>query len=226
MNLLMWLLELLRMAWDFLAHFDVYLNQWVTAAGLWIYVVAFMIILLETGVVLFPFLPGDSLLFALGAVAAANPESALQTQYLIPVLILAAILGGGLNYYIGDYLAPRVFKSETSLWFNRNHLLKTQEFYERHGGKTVMLARFIPILRTFAPFVAGMGKMESHRFHTFNVIGGFFWVFFMVGCGHFFGNIPIVKENFGAVIPAIIIISAIPILSEFFRKKFKKVKSV
>jgi membrane-associated protein len=217
-----WIVAAFQWCFDLIIHFDQHVQDWVDAVGVWIYAVSFLIIFLETGVIIFPFLPGDSLLFALGAVAAANPESILKTELLIPVLIIGAILGGILNYYIGLYVGPHIFQSQTSRWFNRNHLLKTQAFYEKHGGKTVVLARFIPIFRTFVPFVAGIGRMQTSRFHLFNVGGALFWVIFMTTLGHYFGNIPVVREHFGAIIPMIIIISALPVLIEIYNRKFRK----
>ncbi len=225
MEWLLWPVEFVRWFVDIIVHFDLHIHEWVQAAGSSIYTVCFIIILLETGVVLCPFLPGDSLLFALGAIAAANPDSVLKTEWLIPCLAIAAIVGGAINYYTGLYAGPRVFKSETSLWFNKNHLIKTQGFYEKHGSKALVFARFIPIFRTFVPFIAGIGQMKSNRFHSYNIIGAILWVFFMTGMGHFFGNIPVVKKNFGAVVPAIIVISALPVIIELVKKRgLKKAK--
>jgi membrane-associated protein len=206
--------------YDLIIHFDHHIHSWVAAIGWWVYVVSFLIICLETGVIIFPFLPGDSLLFALGAVASTSEE--LSVPLLCFILTSAAILGGLLNYATGVYMGPKIFHYEKSKWFAHKNLLKTQAFYEKHGGKTIMLARFIPIFRTFVPFVAGIGRMEYRRFFLFNFLGGTFWVILLIIAGSKFGNIPIVKKNFGAVIPMVIIISVLPIFFEVFKSKFRK----
>ncbi len=206
------------MAWiralvDFILHIDRHLVELVGHYGLWTYGLLFLIVFLETGIVVTPFLPGDSLLFAAGAIAATG---ALDPFVLFVLLTVAAILGDSLNYAIGCRLGPRVFKEEYR-FLNRKHLERTHAFYEKHGGKTIILARFVPIVRTFAPFVAGIGRMSYRRFLIFNVVGGVVWVGLFVYAGYFFGNLPWVKQNFTAVIMAIIFISVVPIGIEFLR---------
>ncbi len=204
---------------DVILHLDLYLNQWVGAIGPWMYVLLFVIIFCETGLVVTPFLPGDSLLFAVGALA-ATPDSTLSLPLLAVVMITAGILGDAVNYSIGRYFGPRIFHSSNSRWLNKQHLLRTQHFYEKHGGKTIILARFMPIVRTFAPFVAGIGSMSYPRFATYNIVGAIVWVLLFLVAGFFFGNIPAVKDNFHIVIFAIIIISFAPVAVEFWRAKF------
>lgn len=182
------------------------------------YVVLFLIIFCETGLVVMPFLPGDSLLFAVGALCALE-ESGLSLGLMIVLLLIAAILGDAVNYSIGKYLGPAVFRSDTSRLLNKKHLLHTQRFYEKHGGKTIILARFIPIVRTFAPFVAGIGNMNYSRFALFNITGACFWVIGFLGLGYVFGNMPIIKQQFHYVILAIIIISVIPAVIEVIRAR-------
>jgi membrane-associated protein len=182
--------------------------------GFLTYGIIFFIIFIETGLVIVPFLPGDSLLFAAGAFAALGE---LNIALIITLLAIAAILGDTINYSIGKYLGPKVFKYENSFLLNKEYLLKTEKFYERHGKKTIALARFIPIIRTFAPFVAGIGKMKYLDFFKYNVIGGIVWVTLFSLAGYFFGNIPFIKENFSLVIAAIIILSFLPIAYEFFK---------
>lgn len=200
-------------------HLDLYLNQWVGAIGPWMYVLLFAIIFCETGLVVTPFLPGDSLLFAVGALCAL-PDSTLSLPLLAVVMITAGILGDATNYAIGRYFGPRIFFSENSRWLNKQHLVRTQNFYIKHGGKTIILARFMPIVRTFAPFVAGIGAMTYPKFAMYNVVGAFVWVLSFLLAGFFFGNIPAVKSNFHIVIFAIIIISFAPVAIEFWRAKF------
>ena len=183
--------------------------------GYLIYILLFIIIFAETGFVITPFLPGDSLLFAVGALAALG---SLNLIVLLIIITLAAILGDTINYAIGHFFGPKIFRKEEGLFFNKKYLLKTERFYEKNGPKTIILARFIPIIRTFAPFVAGIGNMKYSKFLTYNIIGGVAWVFIFVIAGYLFGNIPIVKENFGLVILAIIIISIIPIIIELIRR--------
>jgi membrane-associated protein len=188
------------------------LGLWLEQLGPWFFVILFTIIFCETGLVVTPFLPGDSLLFAVGAVTATTN---LSLPILLVVLCTAAVLGDAVNYYIGYRVGPKVFTSDKSRLFNKKHLLRTQEFYERYGGKTIILARFIPIIRTFAPFVAGIGKMEYRRFAIYNVTGGMAWVFFCVFAGYFFGNIDFVRRHFETVLVAIILISVMPMVIEY-----------
>jgi membrane-associated protein len=203
---------------DIFLHLDQHLNEWATTLGPWLYVVLFLIVFCETGLVVTPFLPGDSLLFAVGALASleGSPIELPQTALL---LIVAAVLGDAVNYSIGAYLGPAVFSSERSRLFNKQHLVRTQLFYERHGGKTIFLARFVPIIRTFAPFVAGIGRMQYRYFATFNVTGAIAWVAICMGAGALFGEIPIVKRNFELVVLGIIAVSLIPVVTEFVRAR-------
>lgn len=203
---------------DIVLHLDAHLNEWATQLGPWLYVLLFAIVFCETGLVVTPFLPGDSLLFALGAMTATQ-GSVIRLEVVGPLLILAGVLGDAANYAIGKYVGPRVFRSETSLWLNRKHLARTAQFYEKYGGKTIVLARFIPIIRTFAPFVAGVGKMRYLRFAAFNVGGAIAWVASFLFIGHTFGNIPSVKRNFSLVIVGIMIVSTIPVVVEYLRAR-------
>jgi membrane-associated protein len=218
LDLFLQLFELLKHVIDIFLHLDKHLTTLVNAAGPWTYVVLFLVIFAETGLVIIPFLPGDSLLFAVGAIAAL-PEANLNLILLMALMFIAAVLGDAVNYSIGKYLGPRVFSKDTGLLLNRNHLLKTQAFYDRHGGKTIILARFIPIIRTFAPFIAGVGRMEYSKFARYNVIGAFAWVLPFTVAGYFFGNLPFVKESFHYVILAIIILSVLPAVYEFMRSR-------
>jgi membrane-associated protein len=218
-------MELLHNFIDFFLHLDVHLSKIITDYGVWAYLILFLIIFVETGLVVMPFLPGDSLLFAAGAFAApqlaANGEllpAPFNVFYLMGLLFVAAFLGDTLNYYIGDYFGPKVFRRDYR-FLKKEHLLKTQNFYQKHGAKTIIFARFIPIIRTFAPFVAGVGSMKYSKFMAYNIIGGFLWVTLFIGAGYFFGNIPAVKKNFTLAIFAIILISVMPPLYEFIKHK-------
>jgi membrane-associated protein len=183
-----------------------------------LYVVLFLIIFAETGLVVTPVLPGDSLLFALGAIG-ANPQSPINLPLISAILIAAAVLGDAANYWIGYRLGPRVFTRENSRLLNKKHLLRAQEFYEKYGGKTIILARFVPIVRTFAPFVAGIGKMGYGRFFAYNVVGAIAWVTICVVAGYYFGNWSFVQKRFELVIVAIVIISVLPMAIEFVRAR-------
>jgi membrane-associated protein len=202
----------------FLLHIDVYLTQIIQQYGTLTYIILFLVIFVETGLVVMPFLPGDSLLFAAGAITATT--GALNPLLLFFLLALAAVLGDTVNYWIGHFVGPKVF-STNSRWLKREYLERTQAFYEKHGGKTIFLARFIPIIRTFAPFVAGVGKMRYGYFLTYNVVGGIVWTGAFIFLGYFFGNVPFVKANFELVIIAIVVISVLPAVFEFFKEKFK-----
>ncbi|MBM4317215.1 MAG: DedA family protein [Deltaproteobacteria bacterium] len=202
---------------DLFLHLDVHLSTVIQSYGTWTYAILFMIIFCETGLVVAPILPGDSLLFAAGTFAAKGDFSA---TFLIPLLIIAAILGDALNYSIGRYLGPKVLQ-ENSRIFKKEYLNKTQKFYERYGGKTIIFARFVPIVRTFAPFLAGVGKMKYTQFAVYNVVGGIVWIVLFVLAGLFFGNIPAVKHNFTLVILAIIILSILPAVFETMKAKCK-----
>jgi membrane-associated protein len=214
--------ELVQRFWNVISHLDRYLPDWSHSMGGWLYVLLFVIIFCETGLVVTPFLPGDSLLFAVGAVCALDGsvlgKPALSIWLIIPLLIAAAVLGDAVNYAAGRHIGRRVFKSDSSLLLNKKHLLRTQEFYERYGGKTIIIARFIPIIRTFAPFVAGVGHMRYPRFFAFNVVGAISWVSLFVPAGYWFGNRPFVKEQFHYVIIAIIVLSVLPAVIEFARE--------
>lgn len=209
-------MELINYFIDFILHLDKHLVELVQQYGTWTYAILFLIIFCETGLVVTPFLPGDSLLFAIGALAA---KDALNVYWVSVLLIIAAIIGDTVNYWVGYYLGPKVFRSESSRWLNRQHLLRTHEFYEKYGGKTIIFARFMPIIRTFAPFVAGIGKMNYGQFLLYNVVGGILWIVIFVAAGYWFGNIPIVKRNFTLVIFAIIIVSVLPALFEAWRTR-------
>lgn len=207
---------------DLLLHLDVTLNTVIQNYGIWTYGLLFLVIFMETGFVVTPFLPGDSLLFAAGTFAALG---SLNIMWLFLILFGAAVLGDTLNYWIGHYIGPRVFDQDYR-FLKREYLDKTQRFYEKHGGKTVVLARFVPIVRTFAPFVAGVGAMEYGRFILFNILGGFLWTSLFLFSGFFFGNIPFIRNNFEIVIVAIIAISVVPMLIEFVRGRRKMPENV
>jgi membrane-associated protein len=210
--------ELLQQAIDIFLHLDRYLNTWAEAFGPWLYVILFVVVFCETGLVVTPFLPGDSLLFAVGALCAIE-GSPLSLSLMWAVLIVAAVLGDTVNYSIGAYLGPMVFTSERSRLLNREHLIRTQVFYAKHGGKTIFLARFVPIIRTFAPFIAGIGRMSYTRFAMWNVSGACAWVLSMTLSGYFFGQLPWVEENFELVVLAIIAISLLPVVREWWRAR-------
>lgn len=206
---------------DFFLHLDVHLGEIILNYGVWTYAILFLIIFMETGFVVTPFLPGDSLLFAAGTFAALG---SLDPILLFFLLFAAAVLGDTVNYWIGSAIGMRAFEKERR-FLNREHLEKTQRFYEKHGGKTIVLARFIPIVRTFAPFVAGVGTMHYRNFVFYNIIGAFLWTSLFVFGGYFVGNIPVVKENFEIVIIAIILISVLPMVVEYINSRREK-KSV
>ncbi|MBN1371794.1 MAG: DedA family protein [Anaerolineaceae bacterium] len=205
---------------NFVLHMDEQLPIIIGQIGGWTYLVLFVVIFIETGVVIMPFLPGDSLLFAAGAVA-ANPETGLNNWVLFGLLATAAVLGDTANYWIGHFIGPKVFTQE-SRFLKKEHLDRTHAFYQKHGGKTIFLARFIPIIRTFAPFVAGIGKMNYGYFISYNIIGGIVWTGLFLMAGHFFGNLPVVKENFSLVIIAIIVISVLPAVFEYIKGRREK----
>lgn len=210
-------MEILKGIIDFILHLDKHLGDIIRDYGTWTYAILFLIIFVETGVVVLPFLPGDSLLFAAGSLAAL-PGSPLNVWAMMGLLIVAAVLGDTLNYHIGDYLGPRVFR-ENSRFLKREHLERTQQFYEKHGAKTIILARFIPIIRTFAPFVAGVGTMSYSKFLSYNLVGGILWVIMLTGAGYFFGTIPIVQKNFSLVVLAIIGLSVLPVVFELVKSR-------
>lgn len=208
-------MELIRTVIDLFLHLDEHLNTIIQSYGVWTYTLLFIIIFLETGVVVTPFLPGDSLLFAAGTLAALN-GSVLNVWLLFVLLFVAAVAGDTVNYWVGNAIGPRVFQ-QNYRFLKREYLEQTQRFYYKHGGKTVVLARFVPIVRTFAPFVAGVGTMHYSRFLLYNILGGFLWTAIFVFAGYFFGNIPFVKQNFEFVVVAIILISIVPMIIEYLR---------
>ncbi len=209
-------MELVHWFVDFFLHLDKHLAEVIRAYGTWTYALLFAIVFLETGLVVTPFLPGDSLLFAAGSFAALG---ALDPGLLFLLLAVAAVLGDTVNYAIGAYLGPKVFHYPRSRFFNPEHVRRTHRFYEKYGGKTIIIARFVPIIRTFAPFVAGIGAMSYPRFLAYNVVGGVGWVALCLGAGYFFGNLPFVRRNFSLVILAIVVISVLPALVEYLRHR-------
>jgi len=211
-------MELLLKGMDILLHLDKYLDIMIQTMGLWSYVIIFLIIFCETGLVVTPVLPGDSLLFAVGTFAAIG---SFDFTVVTVVLAIAAIAGDTANYWIGSCLGPKVFHYEGSRFFNKQHLERTHQFYEKYGGKTIIIARFVPIIRTFAPFVAGIGSMTYRKFLAYNVIGGILWVYSLTLAGYFFGNIPLVRKNFSLVIMAIVVISVMPGVIEYLRQRGK-----
>jgi len=217
MEWLTYIWDWIKFLFDLVLHLDKYLNLIITSFGMWTYLILFVVIFIETGLVVTPFLPGDSLLFAAGAFAGLG---SLNVEILFFSLAIAAVLGDTANYWIGHYIGPKVFTTE-SRFLKREYLERTQAFYEKHGGKTIFLARFIPIIRTFAPFVAGVGKMRYGYFITYNIVGGIVWTATFIFGGYFFGNLEIVKNNFSLVIIAIIVISVIPAVVEAIKGRKK-----
>jgi len=208
--------ELIRQLLDILLHLDRHLDTIIQQYGVWTYLILFLIIFCETGLVVTPILPGDSLLFAVGTFAA---RGALDLGLVLLLLSVAAVAGDTVNYAIGYRVGPRIFRKEGVRFLNREYLDRTHRFYERHGAKTIVIARFVPIIRTFAPFVAGVGRMSYARFVTYNVAGGVGWIAALVLGGHLFGNIPVVRQNFTLVIFAIIVLSVLPGVIEFLRQR-------
>lgn len=211
-------MEYLQWIVDFILHIDVHLAQLVAQYGVWIYGILFLILFCETGLVVTPFLPGDSLLFVAGALASL-PSNDMNVHLMVALMVTAAILGDALNYTIGRLFGERLFSNPDSRIFRRSYLDKTHAFYERHGGKTIILARFVPIVRTFAPFVAGMGHMTYRHFAAYNVIGALLWVLSFTYAGYLFGNVPVVQENLKLLIVAIIVVSILPGVIEIWRHK-------
>jgi len=212
-------MEFIKSVVDFVLHLDVHLSELIQAYGLWTYLILFVVIFCETGLVVTPFLPGDSLIFAAGAFAARGD---LNVVVLFLLIAAAAVLGDTVNYWVGKIIGPKVFQKENSRIFKKQYLDRTHQFYEKYGAETIIIARFVPIVRTFAPFVAGIGRMTYVRFLSYNVIGGVAWVALFSFGGYFFGNIPFVKKNFSLVIIAIILISLVPVVYEFFKHRKKK----
>jgi len=212
-------MELIYTFIDIFMHLDKHLGDVILSYGVWTYLILFLIIFCETGLVVTPILPGDSLLFAAGAFAATG---AFHVSWLFVLLSIAAVLGDTVNYWIGKYLGDKIENKGNIRFINREYLDKTHQFYERHGGKTIIIARFMPIIRTFAPFVAGVGKMNYFRFISYNIVGGILWIASFVFGGYYFGNIPMVKRNFTLVILAIIFLSVLPGGIEFLRHRAAK----
>jgi membrane-associated protein len=213
-------MDLIPQIIDIFLHLDVHLNAAAAYLGPWLYILLFAIIFCETGLVVTPFLPGDSLLFAVGALAAVE-NSVVSLPLVILLLFIAGVLGDAVNYIIGKYIGPKIFTKNTGIWLNKKHIEAAHNFYVKYGGKTIVIARFIPIIRTFAPFVAGIGKMAYISFALYNILGALAWVLLFSLAGYFFGSAPIVQKHFHIVIFGIIFISVLPAVVEFIRGKSK-----
>ncbi|HEJ8028900.1 TPA: DedA family protein [Serratia marcescens] len=211
-------MDIIKFIIDFILHIDVHLAELVAQYGMWVYAILFLILFCETGLVVTPFLPGDSLLFVAGALAAL-PTNDLNVHTMVALMAVAAIIGDAVNYTIGRLFGERLFSNPNSKIFRRSYLDKTHQFYEKHGGKTIILARFVPIVRTFAPFVAGMGHMSYRHFAAYNVIGALVWVLLFTYAGYLFGDLPVVQENLKLLIVGIIIVSILPGVIEIWRHK-------
>ncbi len=209
-------MDLFGSAWDIALHLDAHLAEFVAEHGAWVYALLFVIVFIETGLVVWPFLPGDSLLFVTGAIAAAG---GVDIAVVMAVLVAAALTGDNVNYAIGRWVGPRVFHYEKSRWFNPRHLARAHAFYERHGGKTIILARFIPVVRTYVPFVAGIGSMPYARYIGWCIVGALTWVVSLCSAGYFFGNIPLVKNNLSVVIVLIVLVSISPALFAWLKAR-------
>lgn len=216
-------MEFIHFVIDFILHIDIHLAELVSEYGIWVYAILFVIIFCETGLVVMPFLPGDSLLFVAGTLSAL-PVNNLNVHLLVLIVIVAAILGDAVNYTIGHLFGEKLFKNPDSKIFRQSYLEKTHAFYEKHGGKTIILARFVPIVRTFAPFVAGMGRMSYKYFFSYNAIGGIIWVALFTYAGYFFGGLDFVQKNLKLLIVLIIVASLLPPVIEYFRNKNNKEK--
>lgn len=215
-------MELIQYLLGIIMHLDKHLNMIIQEYGTWTYLILFLIVFCETGLVVTPILPGDSLLFAAGTFSAIG---SLNVALIFGLLSMAAILGDTVNYWIGYFVGPKVFHKENVRFLNKEYLDRTHRFYEKYGGKTIVLARFVPIIRTFAPFVAGIGKMTYFRFIAYNITGGLLWISFFIFGGYYFGNIPVVKNNFTFVIMAIIFISILPGVIEFVKHKYGRTET-
>lgn len=211
-------MDIIKFLIDFILHIDVHLAELVAQYGMWVYGILFLILFCETGLVVTPFLPGDSLLFVAGALAAL-PSNDLNVHTMVALMVIAAVIGDAVNYTIGRLFGEKLFSNPNSKIFRRSYLDKTHQFYEKHGGKTIILARFVPIVRTFAPFVAGMGHMSYRHFAAYNVIGALLWVLLFTYAGYLFGNVPIVQENLKLLIVGIILVSILPGIIEIWRHK-------
>jgi len=212
-------MELVATLWDFAVHLDAHLAAFIAQHGAWVYALLFAIIFCETGLVVTPFLPGDSLLFVVGTLAAAG---GMDIGLVMAVLMSAALCGDNTNYWIGRWVGPKVFRDENARWLNRRHLDRTHAFYDRHGGKAIVIARFVPIVRTYVPFVAGIGRMPYPRFLAFSVGGALLWVCGLSLAGYWFGNIPAVKNNLAVVIIVIVVLSVLPIALEFLKARRRR----
>lgn len=219
------MIELVKKLIDFVLHIDRHLAEIIAQYGTWTYAVLFLIIFAETGIVIVPFLPGDSLLFAAGAFC-AKPETGLNVHLMAALLFVAAFIGDTVNYWIGAKVGPVVFKRNDSIFLRKKHLEQAHAFFEKYGGRAIILARFVPIVRTFVPFVAGIGGMRYSQFIAYNAIGAFVWIYFFAYAGFWFGNQPFVQKNFKLVILAIIIVSIVPIIVEIWRGWRENKKSV
>lgn len=219
------MIELVKKLIDFVLHIDRHLAEIIAQYGTWTYAVLFLIIFAETGIVIVPFLPGDSLLFAAGAFC-AKPETGLNVHLMAALLFVAAFIGDTVNYWIGAKVGPVVFKRNDSIFLRKKHLEQAHAFFEKYGGRAIILARFVPIVRTFVPFVAGIGGMRYSQFIAYNAIGAFVWIYFFAYAGFWFGNQPFVQKNFKLVILAIIIVSVVPIIVEIWRGWRENKKSV
>jgi len=211
-------MDLIKSLLDFLLHLDRYLDLWANEYGVLLYAILFLIVFTETGLIVMPLLPGDSLLFAAGALA-ARPTNELSVWVIIPLLIVAALMGDNLNYFVGKFLGTKIKSRERILFFKREYIAETEKFYEKYGGRTVIIARFIPIVRTIAPFVAGAGSMSYSTYIKFCILGAILWVTSISLLGYFFGNFPIVQKNFELVVFGIVGLSIVPIILEFFKKR-------
>ncbi|WP_338858481.1 DedA family protein [Serratia marcescens] len=211
-------MDIIKFIIDFILHIDAHLAELVAQYGMWVYAILFLILFCETGLVVTPFLPGDSLLFVAGALAAL-PTNDLNVHTMVALMAVAAIIGDAVNYTIGRLFGEKLFSNPNSKIFRRSYLDKTHQFYEKHGGKTIILARFVPIVRTFAPFVAGMGHMSYRHFAAYNVIGALVWVLLFTYAGYLFGDLPVVQENLKLLIVGIIIVSILPGVIEIWRHK-------
>ena len=205
--------------WDFFLHLDEHLAAFVAQHGAWVYALLFAIVFTETGMVVMPFLPGDTLLFVVGAIAAAG---GMDIVTVMCVLVAAALTGDNVNYWIGRWAGPKVFRAEDARWFSRRHLERTHAFYERHGGKAIVIARFVPIVRTYVPFVAGIGSMTYAKFLAYSVAGALLWVVSLCLIGYWFGNLPLVKDNLGVVAVLIVALSMTPLAAEYFRARRRR----
>jgi len=217
-------MELISWFIDLVLHLDKHLTELVANYHLWVYAIIFLIVFCETGLVVTPFLPGDSLLFALGALAAVDQTGTLHAPAIWLLLTFAAVLGNEVNVRVRRALGPRAFSGGLR-WLKQDYLIRTQQFYDKHGGKTIILSRFIPIIRTFAPFVAGVGQMKRRRFAAYNIVGGFAWVTIFIWGGYLFGNVPIVKQNFGLVTIGIVVVSVLPVVWGLLQKDNSQAKA-